>query len=360
MINEAGITVLRQVPAEYWAGIASNLYSVHGGVIRDQAGRILAHLAMPAISAPLQLVPGLNLIPELIQSYQLSVLDENVLRAVSWSMASTAVSGLGLATSLVSVVYLAKRISQIDGRIAEVKDWLKSASEGQLHAALADLTHASKTADAQTRRQLMLSAKTSFAALAHHYCSQAKSATKLQEVEIFEDYAATAMLGAVLCASDLGLHDAAHDDMRMYQEDWSSMARAQTRRILDLEDAVRLLDGRYVNVLPTSALISVLDFAHHTAKGLDWIDELRTAYGRTTALTSGIRTIAEPAIRYARKLKARQDVLDGYCSHFEFLAAKRLSSSSFASLADSELKGHVGLALILNSGATAEPILAAT
>lgn len=360
MINEAGIAVLRKVPAEYWAGIANNLYSVHGGVIRDQAGRILAHLAMPAASAPLQLVPGLNLIPELIQGYQLSVLNENVLRAVSWSMASTAVSGLGLATSLVSVVYLARRMSQIDGRIAEVKDWLRSASEGQLRAALADLTHASKTADVQTRRQLMLSAKTSFAALAHHYRSQAASAIKLHEVEIFEDYAVSAMLGAVLCASDLGLYDAAHDDMLTYQKDWSDMARAQTRRLLQLEDAARLLDSRYVSALPTAALVSVLDFAHHESKGLHWIDELRTAYGRTTALTSGIRTIAEPAIRYARKLRARHDVLDGYCGHFEFLAAKRLSASSFGSLADNELKGHAGLALIVNSGAKAPPILAAT
>lgn len=353
MINELGISVLRQVPAEYWAGIASKFYSVHGGVIRDQTGRILAHLAMPAASAPLQLVPGVNFIKELIQGYQLSVINDNVLRAVSWSMASTAISGLGLATSLVSVVYLKKRMDRIDGRIAEVKDWLKSASEGHLRAAVADLGHASKTRDVQTRRQLMLSAKTAFAALAHHYRSQAASATKVHEVEIFEDYATTAMLGAVLCASDLGLHDAAHDDMLTYRKDWTDMARAQARRLLRADEPARLLEGRYVKLLPAPALASMLDFANNTTKGLDWIDELRTSYGRAAALTSGVSTIGEPAIAYSRKLQARDEVLDGYCSHFEFLAAKRLSTSEFASLASNKLKNHTGLALMVNAAVSA-------
>lgn len=355
MIGEAGFTVLRQVPAEYWAGIASNLYSVHGGVIRDGAGRILAHLSMPAATAPLQLVPGLNLIPDLIQSYQLSALSESVRQAVSWSMASTAVAGLGVACQLATVAYLSRRLNLIDGRIAEVKEWQKSESEGRLRAALADLKHAGKTNDPQTRRQLMLSAKTAFAALAHHYRRQAASATKVQDVEIFEDLAATAMLGAVLCVSDLGLHDAARDDMVAYLHEWADTARAQVRRLLQLDDAARLLDGRYVSALPTAALVRVLDFAHQESKGLDWIDQLRSGYGRTTALTSGIRTIDEPTIHYARKLQARHDVLDGYCSHFDFLAAKRLSASEFSSLATKELDGHTGPVLIVNSGAGALP-----
>lgn len=349
MIGEAGFTVLRQVPAEYWAGIASNLYSVHGGVIRDQAGQILAHLAMPAVSAPLQILPGLNLVSEVIQGYQLSVLTYEVRRAVSWSMASTAVSGLGLATTLVGVVYLAKRLSLIEGRIAEVKEWLRSASEGQLRAALADLKHAGQTSEEQTRKHLMMSAKTAFATLAHHYRAQAASATKLQEVEILEDYAVTAMLGAVLSASDLGLHDAAHDDMLSYRREWAEMARAQARRLLQLDDAARLLDGRYVGALPTAALVSVLDFAHGERRGIDWIDQLRSGYGRTTALTSGIWTVDEPTIRYARRLQARHDVLDAYCSHFELLATKRMSATAFASLAGTALDRPAGIGLIVDA-----------
>lgn len=356
MLSDAGFTVLRQVPAEYWAGIASKLYTVHGGVIRDQGGRILAHLVLPAASAPLQLVPGLNLIPELIEAYQLSVLNENVLRAVSWSMAATAVSGLGLAVSLASVVYIGKQLSRIDGHIAEVKEWQRDAAEGKLKAALADLVHAGKASDPATRRHLMLSAKTAFAALAHLYRSRAVAATKLHEVEIFEDYAATAMLGAVLCASDSGLHESACDDMRTYRAEWSTMARAQTRRLLQLDNAEQLLDSRYVSALPTAALVDVLDFAHQQQRGLGWIDELRTAYGHVAALRSNIRSIDEAAIRYARKLQARNEVLGGYCSHFEFLAAKRLSASTFARLASEDLDGHAGPALILNSGSAALPV----
>lgn len=349
-LSEAGFTVLRQVPAEYWSGIASKVYSVHGGVIRDQGGRILAHLAMPAVSAPLQLVPGLTLIPELIQSYQLEVVNENVLRAVSWSMASTAMSGLGVATSLASVAYLARRINQIDDRIADLKNWLKSSSEGDLRAAVSNVTHASKALDGQQRQQLLLSAKTSFAALAHHYRSQAASSTKLAEIEIFEDSAATAMMGAVLCASDVGLYDSAADDMLAYHDAWAAMARTQARRLLQLDDPARLLDGRYVPALPATALTSLLDFAMEEDKGIEWIDELRTGYGRGTALTAGIRPIDEAAVRFARRLQARHDVLTGYCSHFTLLAQRGMSSSSFARSVQGELEGQTGLALIVNAG----------
>lgn len=348
-LSEAGFTVLRQVPAEYWAGIASKVYSAHGGVIRDQGGRILAHLAMPAMSAPLKLVPGLNMIAELIQSYQLNVVNENVLRAVSWSMASTAMSGLGVATSLASVAYLSRRINQIDSRIAELKHWLKTSSEGELRAAVSNVAHASKALDGQQRQQLLLSAKTSFAALAHHYRSQAASSTKLAEIEIFEDSAATAMMGAVLCASDVGLHDSAADDMLAYHEEWASMARTQARRLLQLDDPARLLDGRYVAALPATALVSLLDFALEEDKGIEWIDELRNGYGRGTALTAGIRVIDEPAISLARRFQARHDVLTGYRSHFGLLAERRISSSSFARSVQGELEGHTGLALIVNS-----------
>ncbi len=351
MIGTPGFTVLREIPADYLAGLASQIYSLHGGVIRDQSGRILAHLALPAATAPLQLVPGLNLIPELINGYQLHALSQEVSRVLSWSMASTALAGLGLATSLVSVVYLSKKVSQVEERVAAIKNWLGSASEGQLRAAVSDLTHAASATNGQMRHQLMLSAKTSFASLAYHYRTQAASATKLDDLEVLEDFAATAMIGAVLCASDLGLHEAAHRDMVTYHGAWSEMARAQARRLLLLDEAARLLDGRYVNALPASALVSVLDFAHKQTKGIDWIDQLRVGYGPGTALTSGIRTIDEQAIRYARRLCAREQVLSGYCSHFEFLAAKRLSSTDFASLVGEQIVGHAGPALVINTGA---------
>ncbi len=351
MIADAGFTVLRQIPAEYWAGLASKAYSLHGGVVRDGAGKILAHLAVPA-TAPLNFVPGLSFIPDLIQGYQLHALGQEVQKVMTLAMASTALSGLGLVATAGSTIYLSKRMDRIEDQIAQVKGWLMSTTEGQLKSAIKNLSHSAAARDGQTRKALLHAAKSSFAEVAHVYMSQASKATKLDEVEVFEDYATTAMLGAVLCTSDLGLHDSAHEDMLTYHREWADIARVQTKRMLGLSDPSRLLDGRYVELLPAAELVSVLDFANDQTLGIAWVDQLRAGYGKTTAITSSVFTVDDPTLRYVRRLRARHDVLQGYSSHFEFLAAKRLSAGEFSKTVDLQLKGHSGPALVINSSAS--------
>jgi hypothetical protein len=351
MIADVGFTVLRQIPAEYLAGLASKAYTLHGGVIRDGAGKILAHLAVPA-TAPLNLVPGLSFVPDLIQGYQLQVLGQELQKVMTLAMASTALSGLGLVATAGSTIYLTKRLDRIEDRIAQVKGWLMSATEGQLKSAVKNLSHAEAARDGQTRKALLHAAKSSFAEVAHLYLSQAGRATKLEEIENLEDYATTAMLGTVLCTSDLGLHDSAHEDMLTYHREWSGMARSHVKRMLALDEPSRLLDGRYVGLLPATELVSMLDFAHDQSRGIEWIDQLRTGFGKTTALTSALLTVDDATLRYARKLRARHDVFHGYSSHFEFLAAKRVSAGEFSKLVELQLQGHTGPALVVNSGAS--------
>ena len=159
-----------------------------------------------------------------------------------------------------------------------------------------------------------------------------------------------AMLGAVMCASDLGLYKAARDDMRTYHQEWIELARRQTRRLLNLDSASKLLNGRYSKQLPAAELVSILDFVHADSRGIGWIDELRAGYGLAAAFTSGIRTIEDAQIRYARKLRARQDVLSSYAEHFEFLSAKQISVSKFAAAVESAAVGTT-LAVVVGSGA---------
>ncbi|NUZ04676.1 hypothetical protein [Piscinibacter koreensis] len=346
-MDNLGFTVLRQIPLEHLANIASGLFTVHGGVIRDQGGRIVAHLALPALSGIANTLPGLNVLGGLVQSYQLHEISETVKEVLAISLANTALSGLGLAVSLAGFAYVTHRLNGIDQRIAEVKGWLKSATEGQLKAAVADLGHAARSSESQIRQQLMLSAKTTFTSLAHHYRHQAASAKVLSEIEICEDYSVTAMLGAVMCASDLGLHEAARDDMRAFRAEWAGMARAQIKRLLDLHNAPQLLDGRYATVLPAADLIRVLDFADGEARGLQRIDDLRKGYSGAKAFATGWRTIGDDTIAYARKLRARDDVLASYDEHFGLLAAQRIGASDFARLVAQVTQGGAFRVLML-------------
>lgn len=351
MITDLGFTVLRQIPIEYLSGIARGLYSLHGGVLRDHAGRIVAHLATPEVGGVLGAVPGLNVVGSIVQTYQLQGLSQNVQKVLAVSLTGTALAGLGLATSLAGFAYMSRKLGSIESRIAEVKDWLISTSEGQLRAAVADLGHAANASDAETRRLLTMSAKTSFAGLAHHYRSQAASSKTLNELEISEDYSVTAMLGAVMCTSDLGLHESAVEDFGRYRQQWTDMARAQIRRLLDLDNAAKLLDGRYAEIMPAAQLIAALDFARNDQRGLNWIDDLRRGYGRGTALTSGIRAINDESISFAKRLVARSDVLSSYEEHFRVLAARRLSTSDFAGLVR-RVTSNGNIALLTSAAAT--------
>jgi hypothetical protein len=335
MLQVYGLTVLRVIPWQWLAGIASGLYRVHGGVIRDQGGRILAHLALGTASqldGPLRVVSDLiNVTTGVHNTLQLKQLSRDVETTLNLGLATTALSGLSLTTSLAGFAYLGHRLNQIEGTIKEIKGWLRSETEGQLRAAIKDYAHASQTEEVGTRRQLLLSAKTMFTSLAHHYRSQSAALTSLADVQLCEEYFVLAALGAVSCASDLGLHAPARKELADYHGEWAKLARTHLHRLLKLDDPSHLLDSRYVKGLPTRDLIALLNFAKQEQKDIGWIDQLRTGFRTATSLTSGIRPVEPAAAAYARKLVARNEVLDSYISHFGFLAEHRVSASDFAS-----------------------------
>lgn len=349
MATDFGFHVLRQVPQEFTSAIKQGIYTLHGGVIREAVnGRIVAHLAMPNLASTLAQavgsIPVVGGVLDAVQIYQLSALSQKVQQVLSLSLASTTLSGLGLATSLVGFVLLDRRMKAIDGQIAQVKSWLSSASEGQLRAAVSDLSHAARAGDLETRRHLILSAKSTFTSLSHHYREQAAATKSLREFELREELCMTAMLGSVMCTSHLGLLAPATEDMKAFHRDWSIMARRQLKQMLDLDNAARLLDGRYAKALPASELIALLDFANDKPQGILWIDELRQNFGRAAMLSSGFRPVGDDAIRSAIRLRARSDVLESYCAHFDYLQQHGLDLGAFERLvADATSTGRMAV-----------------
>lgn len=162
---------------------------------------------------------------------------------------------------------------------------------------------------------------------------------ELQEREVSEDYFVIACLGNVICTSEIGLHEAARDDLVAHHAAWRTVARQQTASLLDLDDPARLLDGRYVEQLPAATLIALLDFARADPRGVAWMDELRQALSKTTMLVSATRTLDRDGIDFAKKLLARDTVIESYVAHYAFLAERKMSASAFSGMLEADREG---------------------
>ena len=338
-ITELGLNVARSIPSTLWTGLATGKYTAHGGVIRNVAGQIVGHLAMPAASAAIPVVgpalAGLAGASSLVANAQLVSLSRDVQKVLSFAMANTVLSGLGLATSIVGFVYLTTRINQIDSAFreidADVKDIkriLQSSVRARLQGAVDSYRLAEATEDLGTRKDLLMQARHVFGELVHHYKAEFAESVKLEELVVAEGHFVVACIGNAMCTSDLGMCDAAARDLGVHHSDWQTIARRRCENLLDLNNATRLLDGRYVDALPTKTLIRVLDFAHGKKRGIGWIDEIRKPLGKMKIPDFG--GINEPSIEFAKSLQARDDVLDSYAAHLTFLAPKKVSVTEFA------------------------------
>lgn len=337
MLDHLGLLVSRVIPNDALIGLASGALSLHGGVVRDTAGRIVAHLALPAVASMTSLVPGLNLVGNIITSYQLASLSEDVQQVLSLAMASTALSGLGLVVSIGGFSYLAYKLTQVDRKLEgiakttkDIKQILQLTQRAQLLAAVDGMRLASQAPDAETRRHLLLQSKRTFAELGYHYQSQMAERSVLAELDAVDEYCTLAFLGNAMCTSDLGMHGAAMDELSRSHASWVAVARTQCNALLELHEPARLLDARYVDGLPAQELTRLLDFTHATDRGIGWVDEMRRSLGKSTLFTSSVRVADKSSIEFCKKLRAKDQVLQSYVGHFGFLADKQISASYFA------------------------------
>ncbi len=366
MLSELGLTVAREIPGNVLVGLLNGTLTAHGGVVRNGLGQIVAHLAQPSGVASLaSLIPGPAMLTSVLgsvanagQIYMLSrdvqVVQQTVNNVLSLSMATTALSGLGLVTSIAGFAYLSRRLGRIDAKlnalekqVKEIRTLIQSQQKAQLLAAIDHLKQAESAPDERLRHDLLMQAKAGFTTLTHYYRELWAHAAEISQVEGIDEYFALAFTGAALAASELGMRDAASSDFTQHYEEWRELARRHCSRILLGDAPQRLLDPSLVSDLPTRELVATLDFAHGTNRGIDWIDDLR---GETTSIVSKARSALpdrvqklisskdeKAAIELSSRLRARDQVLNAEASHFGFLADKRISANRFAAVVNEAL-----------------------
>ena len=352
MLTELGLTVSRQIPAEFLGGLLSGAYSLHGGVLRDGAGRIAAHLVSGGATSSLAtLIPGVNTLSSLIANGQLYSLGRDVAEIQSTltsvlniASAGAALSGLGLVTSVVGFAFLHKRLVAMDKRLAELLDAVKDVKQTLMYQELANLRgavklmqHAEHAEAAEVRRGKLLQANEAFTKLIYFYGQQWDESKDVKQLPFIDDCYTLAFTGASLTNSELGMYEIASTEFEEHYQFWKKAAQLNIRSQLLNENSQRLLKDVTASVLPVRQLIKLMDFAYDSKKGIDWIDDLRKLPSLTSRLPQ-IRGIPVKTIEMANSLAARNDVLHATASHLELLGSKRISVSKFSMAIENERK----------------------
>lgn len=357
MLNALGLSVARTIPIGTFPGLISGAYSLHGGVVRDGAGKIVAHLISSSGSSLASLIPGANLLSSAVSNGQLYMLAKDVKAlqsavssVLNVASAGAALSGMGLVVSIAGFAYLSKRIEQVEKLIVDVKDLIEIRYLADLKAAIGYMKSAEEqNVSQENRRALLLEAQKNFTTLSHLYGDLFAKAVDVRQVKALESFYTLAFTGASIANSELGMGDIAVRQFREHQMHWTSSVQQYINQ--------RIIDGHPENlqavssdILTTAELTGVLDFATDSNKGYAWLDEFRKPHDKsflekTKGLSFGLPSSISKAfskngnemLEFAKASVRKAQVLDSHGAHLDFLSQKELSVGKFSGLLKAEL-----------------------
>ena len=345
------LSILREIPTKYIVDLATGSLTLHGGVIRDLSGKIIAHLAKPMSNSIFDLVPGSGVIGSIVNGIQLASLSSDVAavkaateQILNYSVATTVFSGLGLVTALTGFAFVSARLNRIDEKlksvekkIDEIQEFLNSTQRARMLAAIDGLSDAPRTTSVGAQHDLLMQSRNTFKELTYLYHSIQEEGNKdIRVLTANHDYYVLACIGNVMATSELGMADVARDEMQKHYQNWLNISRKHCKNLLLGNNPARLLDSQYVESMRTTVLIKALDFANGTQRGIQWIDDLRK-----TLPVPGIASIFSSESRidplvteYVIKLLATDNVLQGIVAQTDFLVDRKMSLSFFAHQAE--------------------------
>ncbi|MBN7797866.1 hypothetical protein [Parahaliea mediterranea] len=334
------LTVERSIPSSVLAGLATQEYSLHGGVIRNSAGQIVRHL-VNAPGSPIPLDPlGLLSAPfDIFNTYQLHNLKQLSEQILAVSTATMAMSGLTLAVSTASFAVLHSSLKKVDRRLQQVGrdvEWIKRFLDSERHAALMDAAQdlAALPSDPVNRNQILHNHRTKVGQIAMQYLHEwenTQDASLLNSISHQHFYCAAFLLKA-RCSAELGMFDNALTELTQGKEQWLSNSREIANSKILRGDAVRFLGNEYAENIPTAKLIEWMDFATDSSIGLEHMDELRKQSLSTNRFSWPFRSNQEKFeqqhfVEMMDSLVKRKNVLEGYETQYKFYADNEIIPS---------------------------------
>jgi len=358
MFENIGITVLRQIPQEVLLGLVTGSNKLHGGVVRDMGGRIVAHLVEPGAKTALNAstlvsaLPGMGWVADAYQAYQLHdmglklVQVQNQLGTVMRvATAATALSGLGVVVGIANLAVLSRQIKAVGDAVQRVEAqtkrtnrFLDASHYGDLQSALDNLRHAREASSPAIATNWLQSAKTQFARIFHRAQTLWPKAETVDEALALEESACVAMSGHALAMSELQEHATAAADFAMHRAQWRALAREWCQTHVLRADPQRLLQGEASAGISARDLVNLMDFtqtdAESAPRGIDWIDDLRARPVSSSWAPKMLSSRKDdgPEIAFALRLLARDEILGATHAHLNLLAQRRVSASAFEAM----------------------------
>lgn len=335
MLSELpGFILSRTIPEHCLWGVATGAYKVFGGVIRDNAGRIVAHLintGAPVLGGnPLApIVDALNTVQLYKIGRSISSLESATAELLSLAQGTALLSGLTLAVSIGGFAFLSSRLGRMDQRLGElardvkaIQALLNSQERAALNNALQTLSSLKAGHDEKIRIPLLVASRQAIGTIYQRYREQLQLVTTVEEAMAIEEYFSVTALSHALCTAELGMQDTAATELDAAYRLWSAETRRVGRTTV-LAQPERFLGASWPDV-KTSELVEWLDFAHETEEGIGWIDKLREQSTSFRLPRFGGSAADKLGVELIRKFCARDRIFQGYTSQYHYFATHNL------------------------------------
>ena len=346
MISElAGYTLTRAIPDSVLAGVLSGSYKVFGGVVRNDAGQIIAHLVNAGNPANIlsTFFSPVNTAFSGLNTYQLYRIGADVQQLIGLAQASMVMSGLTLAVSSAGFLFLNNKINKIDNKLKEmsadlkyIKKFLDLQERGRLTSALKVIRELGQIEDYSTKTQILINSRQTLGEIHEKYKVLLLEDKISKEFMPVEEYFTITAIGHALCSAELGMYDHAKNDLIEFSLTWRDAAKSFVGERVIGKEPQRLLAKKYVGHIKSEEIAGWMDFTEDSELGFDRIDQLRDMFPKVDVnIFNSIDKEEALAIDVARKLVQRDRVLQGYVDQYGYYSSLKKKPSEVQEYFDS-------------------------
>ena len=191
--------------------------------------------------------------------------------------ATMVLSGLSLGVSLVGfsiIIYQLKQQTKILKEIQQDTKWIKgfleSGRRAKLFRCLEELDDLPKKTS--SRNKILETSRTTLGEAVWHYALSIDNVSDVDEAMAIEAEYSLALLALSRCTAELELFDVVESDFKRGIDRWRDMAISIA---IFQNKPQRFLAPYLIETVPTTQLITWMDFVKQEKRGIEWIDELR-------------------------------------------------------------------------------------
>jgi hypothetical protein len=379
------LKVLRKIPTEAIRGLLTKELVLDGGVIRwasgtNRGGQIFMHLVSASkiahnIIPNFNLIPAVNLIKNIFDGNRLNKIEQSNQQILSTVRNINALAGLSIAISTISFKIINNKLNHINKNIEdlkslteEVKELIEIIEQAKLGNALEELTKIERLNNSENRREILIHSRKELAQIYHRYKIEFQNTNDLIKLLLFEEYLTLSALARAQCSAELGELKIAAEELEDFYSFWLHQARKIALENLIGKYPQRFFATDFVDIVTVNDIVNWLDFVNNDNKEYLWVDEIRLVMNEYWYKSSenningknfkdkfqylldefwrgrdqvrglnknegvGLEQEKNLIIPSLQKLYARNKILRGYCSQYNFFEENNIKPSAFQEL----------------------------